>query len=134
MKNRKNENEEFEEEAIWESKKKYYINNEKVDHATWFNSILTSSKTAYKVYTTEKTGRNVLEEKNERKLKKIKWKVEEPLRSKTSCLKCRKEMTIGEEVYLCSTCGCLYCEECAGEELYFRTEKEEDGTYCLNCF
>ncbi len=58
MKNRKIENVGFEEEVIWESMKKYYIRNEEVDHATWFSSILTSPKTAYKVLNTEKTGKN----------------------------------------------------------------------------
>lgn len=134
MKVRKKENEDIEAEVIWENKRKYHINNKEVDHASWFNSILTDPKTAYKVLNTEKTGKNVLEEKNERKLKKIKWKVEEPLHSKTSCLKCRKKANISEEVYYCSTCGCLYCENCAGEELYFRTENAKDETYCSNCF
>ncbi len=133
MKNRKIENVGFEEEVIWESKKKYYINNKEVDHATWFSSIITCPKTAYKVLNIEKTGKNVLEEKEEM-LNEIKWKVEEPLLSRTSCLKCGKEVAIGEEVYLCSTCDCLYCKECAGEELYFRTTKAEEGTYCTNCF
>ena len=134
MNNRKEENKAKEEEVIWENMKKYYISNDEVDHATWFSSILASKEIAHKVLDTEKSGKNVLEENAEGKLKDVKFKLKEPLHRKESCLKCGKEMQIGEDVYLCSTCECLYCEECARKELYFRTEKEEDGTYCSNCF
>ena len=135
LKEKRNESEVIEErEVIWENKRKFYINNEEVDHATWLHSIMVSPRIAYKILKTEKTGKNVLEEKNKKKMQQIKWILDESFYSKVSCLICAVEIKIGDEVYHCSTCGCLYCEDCAGEELYFRTKKAKDGTYCLNCF
>jgi len=132
MKKRTKENKESEKEVVWESKRKYYIDNKKVNHATWFSSILVTPRVAYKILETEKTGKNVLEEEDENKLKEIRWKAKEPFSNKEFCLTCRKEILTGEEIYLCTTCGCIYCKNCAGKELYFRTEKAKDGTYCSN--
>jgi hypothetical protein len=121
-------------EVIWESKAQYYINNEATDHATWLNSILSGPRTAYEILETEKTGKNVLDVKNKESLNQVKFKVRENLIENTFCLKCRTEINIGSEIFLCSTCGCSYCEKCASEVLYFRTKKPEEGTYCSNCF
>lgn len=130
----RNENKLQEKEVIWENKAPYYIDNEETDHTTWLNSILSGPRTAYEILETEKTGKNVLNVKSKDSLNQVKFEVKANLMKNTFCLKCRKEINIGNEIYLCSTCGCTYCEKCAGKVLYFRTKKPEEGTYCSNCF
>lgn len=121
-------------EVIWENTSRYFINNEETDHTTWLNSILSGPRTAYQILETEKTGKNVLEVKNKELLEQVKFKVKKDVMKEVHCLNCRSEFKTGSYVYLCSTCGCLYCEECAGKILFFRTKKTEEGTYCSNCF
>ncbi|NPD89720.1 MAG: hypothetical protein HGN29_13495 [Asgard group archaeon] len=123
-----------EEKVIWEDDTKYYINNEETDHTTWFSSIMAGSIKAIEILETEKTGKNVLDIKNDDLLQKVKMEVKKPVSNEVHCLKCKNEFKIGNEVYRCSTCGCLYCKECSREVLFFRTEKVEKGTYCSNCF